>query len=41
MSANKSVVKALKILELISKHQEGITLSEIYKEYATKQPKGK
>ena len=32
MSANKSVVKALKILELISKHQEGITLSEIYKE---------
>ena len=32
MSANKSVVKALKILELISKHQDGITLSEIYKE---------
>ena len=32
MSANKSVEKALKILELISKNPEGITLAEIYKE---------
>lgn len=32
MSANKSVIKALKILELISKSSEGLTLSEIYKE---------
>lgn len=32
MAANKSVEKTLKILELISKYPEGITLSDIYKE---------
>ena len=32
MAANKAVMKALKILELISKNPEGITLSEICKE---------
>ena len=32
MSANKSVTKALKILELISKSEKGLTLSEIYKQ---------
>ena len=32
MAANKAVIKALKILELISKSEEGLTLSEIYKE---------
>lgn len=32
MAVNKSVIKALKILELISKSDEGLTLSEIYKE---------
>lgn len=31
MAANKSVEKSLKILELISKYPEGITLAEIYK----------
>ena len=32
MSANKSVIKTLKILDLISKSPDGMTLSEIYKE---------
>ena len=32
MSANKSVIKTLKILDLISKSPDGLTLSEIYKE---------
>ena len=32
MAANKAVIKTLKILELISKSDEGLTLSEIYKE---------
>jgi len=32
MAANKTVIKTLKILELISKNPEGITLSEIYRE---------
>lgn len=32
MAANKSVIKTLKILELISKSDEGLTLSEIYRE---------
>lgn len=32
MSANKTVIKTLKILELISKNPNGITLSEIYRE---------
>jgi IclR family KDG regulon transcriptional repressor len=31
MAANKSVEKCIKILELISKYPEGITLAEIYK----------
>jgi len=31
MAANKSVEKSIKILELISKYPEGITLAEIYK----------
>lgn len=32
MAANKTVTKTLKILELIAKSPEGITLSEIYRE---------
>jgi DNA-binding IclR family transcriptional regulator len=32
MAANKAVIKTLKILELISKSDEGLTLSEIYRE---------
>ena len=32
MSANKSVIKTLKILDLISKSPDGLTLSEIYRE---------
>ena len=32
MSSNKSVEKSLRILELISKNPEGITLADIYKE---------
>lgn len=32
MAPNKSVEKALKILELIAKYPEGITLAEIYKQ---------
>ena len=32
MSANKSVIKTLKILDLIAKSPDGLTLSEIYKE---------
>lgn len=32
MAANKAVIKTLKILELISKSPDGVTLAEIYKE---------
>jgi DNA-binding IclR family transcriptional regulator len=32
MAANKTVIKTLRILELISKSPEGITLAEIYRE---------